>query len=86
MSRCMRTTLSIDDDIAAMIERMRRARDVSLKELVNEALRRGLRDMGARTKRPEPFTTRSVDAGAVRIASIDNVSEALAAAEDETFK
>src|SRR5262245_39488776 len=45
MSRCMRTTLTLDDDIAAILERLRKSRDASLKDLVNEALRRGLKDM-----------------------------------------
>jgi len=40
----MRTTLSTDDDVAARIEQLRHALDKPLKELVNEALRRGLVD------------------------------------------
>jgi len=38
----MRTTLTLDDDVAAALERLRRTRNASLKDLVNEALRRGL--------------------------------------------
>src|SRR5262245_10276771 len=41
MSRCMRATLTLDDDVAAILERLRKRRDASLKDLVNEALRRG---------------------------------------------
>src|SRR6516164_6557091 len=51
MSRCMRTTLTLDDDVAAILERLRKSRDASLKDLVNEALRRGLKDMSGRTER-----------------------------------
>ena len=36
----MRTTLTIEDDVAAELERLRRTRDASLKEVVNEAARR----------------------------------------------
>ena len=82
----MRTTLTIDDDVAATLEQLRRSRDASLKDLVNEALRRGLRDMGTRPKRREPFRTRSVDAGALLIPNIDNVAEVLAVVEGEAFK
>jgi hypothetical protein len=82
----MRTTLTIDDDVAATLERLRRSRDASLKELINEALRRGLRDMGARPKPRRPFRTRSVDAGALLIPNIDNVAEVLAIVEGEDFK
>ena len=53
----MRTTLTLDDDVAAALERVRRDRDASLKDVVNDALRRGLNDMTARPKRREPFRT-----------------------------
>jgi Arc/MetJ family transcription regulator len=82
----MRTTLTIDDDVAAALERVRGSRDVSLKDLVNEALRRGLKDMTDRPKQRKPFRTRSVALGAVRMAGIDNIGEALAIAEGEAFR
>ena len=82
----MRTTLTIDEDVAVLLERLRRNRDLSLKELVNDALRRGLREMGAKPRKREPFRTRSVDLGALKIASIDNVAEALAVADGEAFR
>src|SRR5439155_725295 len=77
----MRTTLTIDDDVAAVLERLRKSRDASLKDLVNEGLRRGLREMAARPKSREPFRTRSVSLGRARMAGVDNVGEALAHAE-----
>ena len=43
----MRTTLTLDDDVAAILERLRKSRDATLKNLVNEALRRGLEPHGA---------------------------------------
>ena len=82
----MRTTLTIDDDVAAILARLRRARDANLKDLVNEALRRGLKDMGGRPKRRQPVRTRTVALGRVRIAGIDNISDALAVIECETYK
>jgi hypothetical protein len=82
----MRTTLTLDDDVAAALERLRKSRDASLKQLVNEALRRGLEEMRSRPKRREPLQTRSVALGRVRVASIDDIGEALAIAEGETFK
>jgi len=82
----MRTTLTLDDDVAAALERLRRSRDVSLKHLINEALRRGLSDMGKRTKPREPVSTRVVALGRVRLPSIDNIAEALAIAEGEGLK
>jgi predicted transcriptional regulator len=82
----MRTTLTLDDDVAAKLERLRKTREQSLKEIVNEALRHGLKQMSARPKRRQPFRTHSVDLGHCRIGSIDNVAEALAVAEGDSFK
>ncbi len=39
----MRTTLTIDDDVAARIEERRRTNGQSLKQVVNQLLREGLR-------------------------------------------
>ena len=82
----MRTTLTLDNDVAARIERLRRQRDASLKDIVNEALRRGLDDLSRGSKQKKPFKTQSVDLGRLRLPSIDNISESLAAAEGEAFK
>jgi hypothetical protein len=81
----MRTTLTIDDDVAAQLERLRRGRDASLKDIVNDALRRGLRDMTARPKNREPFRTQTFNMGKPLI-NIDNVAEALACLEGAGFK
>jgi hypothetical protein len=77
----MRTTLTLDDHVAAILERLRKIRDASLKELVNESLRRGLKDMTSRTRRRERLQTRSVALGRLRTAGLDNIGEALAIAE-----
>jgi predicted transcriptional regulator len=82
----MRTTLTLDEDVAAALERLRKAREQSLKDLVNEALRHGLKQMDARPRHREPFRTETVDAGRCRVGSIDNVAEALAIAEGESFR
>jgi len=82
----MRTTLTIDDDVAAQVERLRRGRDMSLRDLINEALRRGLRDMSARSKKREPFRTQPIDGVTLLLDNVDNVAEVLAYAEGEGFK
>jgi hypothetical protein len=81
----MRTTLTIDDDVAVQLDRLRRKKEMSLRDLINDALRRGLRDMDAPKKTGKPFRTRTFDMGEPLI-SIDNVAEALAYAEGEDFK
>ena len=82
----MRTTLTIDDDVAVQLERLRRARDMGVKELINEALRRGLRDMSTRPKKREPFRTQPIDGVTLLLDNVDNVAEVLAYAEGEAFK
>ena len=82
----MRTTLTIDDDVAAHLERLRRSEDKSLKELVNQTLRRGLEQRNAPPKKRKPFHTRSVSLGRCLIGDIVSISEALALGEGEDHK
>ena len=81
----MRTTLTLDDDVAVQLERLRRARDLSLKDLINDALRRGLREMREPPRERRPFRTQAFHMGRPLI-NIDNVAEALASIEGEGFK
>jgi hypothetical protein len=57
----------------------------SLKELVNEALRRGLREMTTPPRERKPFRTRTFHMGKPLI-NIDNTAEVLADIEGEAFK
>ena len=83
----MSTTLSLDKDVAATLERVRRARKSSMKAVVNEALRHGLGRMAAPEKTPrKPFRTRTLSLGRCLVGSLDNVTEVLALAEGERFK
>jgi hypothetical protein len=82
----MRTTLTIDDDLAAMLTRLRQERHTALKPLVNEALRRGLSEMVRKPPAKPPFQTRAVDLGRLKIDSIDNIAEALSIGEGEDFR
>jgi len=81
----MRTTLTLEDDVALALEQLRRARGTRFKVLINEVLREGLRQMRARPARVKRFQTQSVDLGRARLASIDNVAEAVALAEGDAF-
>ena len=83
----MRTTLSLDKDVAAALERVRRARKASMKAVVNEALRQGLGRMAAPAAAPrKAFRTRTLSLGRCLVGNIDNVAEVLAVAEGERFK
>jgi hypothetical protein len=82
----MRTTLTLDPDVAALLERVRENRGASLKEAVNEGLRRGLKQMVEPARPAEPFRTTTVSLGRCLIGDLDNVAEALAVVEGETFR
>ena len=82
----MRTTISLDDDVAAQLERVREASGSTLKEVVNSALREGLVKLSAPPARPKRSRTKALDCGKCYLPNLDNVSEVLAAAEEEAFK
>ena len=82
----MRTTLTLDEDVAAVIERLRKTRDESMKSLVNEALREGLKHIATRRRKQVTYRTGSVDLGRCLLGSVDNVAEVLAVAESESFR
>lgn len=82
----MRTTLTLDPDVVALLERVRRARDAGLKDVVNEALRRGLKQMSERPAEVASCRTEAVSLGRCLIGDLDNVAEALAVAEGEAFR
>jgi hypothetical protein len=82
----MRTTLTIDDDVAIQLERLRRNRDASLKDLVNEALRRGLRDMTTPATKRKPFRTQPIHGVKPLLDNVDNIAEVLAYLEGENVK
>jgi hypothetical protein len=82
----MRTTLSLDDDVAALIEKIRKKNDASLKELVNAALREGLARMVDPPASRKKFHMTVHDAGRCYLPNLDNTAEVLAFAEGEQFK
>jgi hypothetical protein len=82
----MRTTLTLDDDVAILLDTVREARQAGLKEVANEALRLGLHQMASPPLRHEKFATRVVDPGRCRLPNLDNVAEVLAFAEGVGFR
>lgn len=67
----MRTTLSLDDDVAAAVQRLREERQIGLSDAVNQLIRAGLSAPARRTA----FRQRTADLG-VRI-DVSSVAEAL---------
>lgn len=52
----MRTTLTLDDDVAAILKKRARQLGVSFKEMVNNAIRAGLGDAARPPAGPPPRT------------------------------
>lgn len=80
----MRTTLTLDDDVAAQLDQIRARRAQPFKQLVNDVPRAGLAQLAAdqAVHRGGPYT-RSVSLGRPRLPDVDDVSETLAIAEGE---
>lgn len=71
----MRTTVTLEKDVAAAVERMRRERGLGLSEAINELARRGL----VEEKRPRrPFRQKTYPMGArLDLTNIGRVLEEL---------
>jgi hypothetical protein len=82
----MRTTLTLDDDVAVRVEREQRKRRVPFRTVVNDLLRAGLDASQARRPPRKPFETRAVRLGPSLIGSLDNIEEVLARAEGEDHR
>jgi hypothetical protein len=78
----MRTTLTLDPDVAAKVKRGSKKLGVPLKEVINAALRIGL-DPVLNPPAAKPYRTEPRPMGLRRGYSYDNVAELLALAEGE---
>jgi hypothetical protein len=78
----VRTTLTLDQDVAARLARAARRRRAPFKVVVNEALRAGLAAM-ERPPAAEPFRTTGFDLGPSLVGSLDDVEGVLARVEGE---
>lgn len=78
----MRTTITLDDDVAVRLKRL--SRGGRFKDVVNDALRRGLERMEARDPVPE-YRVKAVNVGLKRT-DLDNVWEVIAEIEGDGYK
>jgi hypothetical protein len=72
----MRTTLTLDDDVAAAIEQRRRERNRSLKQEVNELIRVGLQHVDEPLSEAPPFRVEPFDCGGLLV-DIDDMGTVL---------
>jgi|HubBroStandDraft_1064217.scaffolds.fasta_scaffold2162177_1 hypothetical protein len=73
----MRTTLTLDDDVAALLTQLQEQRKATLKEVVNEALRKGLLELERPPKPRELFRTETFETGKCALPNMECVSEVL---------
>ncbi len=83
----MRTTLTLEPDVAATLARIQKARDASYKEVVNEALRLGLKQMTAKPdKKRKRFRARSVSVGECLLPNLDKIGEVLSMLDEGDWR
>lgn len=77
----MRTTITLQPDVAAAVDRMRRERSVGVSAAVNELVRAGLSVAPAK----KPFVQKTHDMGSAKI-DVTNVAEAIELAEGPDWR
>ena len=82
----MRTTLTLDDDVAAAIERRRRELQHSLKQEVNDLIRAGLTHVEQEQGETPRFRVEPLNIGECLIDNFDDISAVLAIAEGEDYR
>jgi hypothetical protein len=83
----VRTTVTLEDDVAAELVKLQKARDESFKDTLNAVLRAGLASVRGKRPRSGPaYRTEPVSLGSPRLKNLDDVSEALAFGEGEDHR
>lgn len=83
----MRTTISLDEDVATRLKAEVRRSGRPFKEVVNEYLRLALSSRGRGRRKEKRFEIRPRDLGALRPGlSLDNIGDLLEAAEGPTHR
>ena len=82
----MRTTLTLDPDVAARLIQLQRKRGISFKDVVNQTLRDGLEQQTARPNDAPRFTVKARKMGMRPGLNYDNVEELLEQIEGVTHR
>ncbi len=81
----MRTTLTLDDDVAIRLKKLKEEGDLAFKDVVNAALRRGLDALERHVQDRPPYRIEAVDLGRPRI-PLDSIAEALELADGDAWR
>jgi len=80
----VRTTITLEEDVAARLERLKKTRP--FKDLVNDALRAGLDEIERRQKKTvRRYSLKPVKGEPLRT-DLDNVAEVIAEVESDAYK
>ncbi|HLK02550.1 MAG TPA: hypothetical protein VKU39_21940 [Streptosporangiaceae bacterium] len=82
----MRTTITLDDDLAIRLEQYRARFGETFKQALNHVLRIGLVQLEQPAAEPEARRTEPLRLGRRVGGSIDNIGEALAVAEGDDYR
>lgn len=81
----MRISISLDDDVAALVGLILKIRNTTMKLLVNEALRHGLQRI-CEPRIPTAFRTQAIDLGKCYFPNFDKTWEVIAEADGTSYK
>jgi len=82
----VRTTLTLEKDVAARLEQVARKRREPFKVVVNEALRAGLASLEQPARGGRKFRTTGFDLGPSLVGSLDDVEGVLSRVEGEAHR
>ncbi len=81
----IRTTITLDDDVAIMLRRLHEKERKPFKQVVNEVLRLGMMGKQPGFEKPAHYETPILHAGSCLYPNLDSVADILAAAEKEDY-
>lgn len=82
---CMRTTLTLDDDVLEQAKALAARTQIPFKTVINEALRAGLKEV-EKPALQRPYRTEPHAMGLKKGRNLDNIQELLAHVEGEDAK
>lgn len=78
-------TLVLDDDVAVQLQQLQRDRGTTLRQVVNDVLRQGLRELSRAPQLRPRFRTSTVSLGRCFLSHLDDVVEVLDARQNRQF-
>ena len=82
----MRTTITLDDDVVALLEKAGKQRKTTFKTTINDALRQGLAAMASPRRRSTKYRTPAVSLGRCLAGNLDDVADVLAVSEGDSCR